>query len=435
MHMNQTSQDVLQFVAENDVKFIRLAFCDLSGFQKNIAIQSSELLRAFEEGISFDASAAGGFAGVEDSDLFLVPDPATLSVLPWRPAQGRVARMFCGIVRPDGAPYDADARALLKQAARRAAEMGYSVQVGAECEFYLFETDEYDRPTMIPHDRGGYCDIAPLDRGENIRREICLTLESLGMRPESSHHEQGPGQNEVDFRYTGALTAADHLLGFKAAVKSIAAQSGLYASFLPKPFLEYSGSGLHINLSLFQDGKNLFAHGAPEMDHFMAGLLAHACDITAFLNPLTNSYARFGAFEAPKYATWSRGNRSQLIRIPAARGEYSRIELRSPDPACNPYLALALIIHAGLDGIADALPLTPPVDINLYDAEPSNAYPLLPRGLGEAAECAAASDFNRRHLPAALLRRYCEQKRREAERMERTENCHQTELKLYFDRV
>ena len=267
---------------------------------------------------------------------------------------------------------------------------------------------------MIPHDRGGYCDLAPLDRGENIRREICLTLESLGMRPESSHHEQGPGQNEVDFRYTGALTAADHLLGFKAAVKSIAAQSGLYASFLPKPFLEYSGSGLHINLSLFQDGKNLFAHGAPEMDH---------------------SYARFGAFEAPKYATWSRGNRSQLIRIPAARGEYSRIELRSPDPACNPYLALALIIHAGLDGIADALPLTPPVDINLYDAEPSNAYPLLPRGLGEAAECAAASDFNRRHLPAALLRRYCEQKRREAERMERTENRHQTELKLYFDRV
>ena len=197
MHMNQTSQDVLQFVAENDVKFIRLAFCDLSGFQKNIAIQSSELQRAFEEGISFDASAAGGFAGVEDSDLFLVPDPATLSVLPWRPAQGRVARMFCGIVRPDGAPYDADARALLKQAARRAAEMGYSVQVGAECEFYLFETDEYDRPTMIPHDRGGYCDIAPLDRGENIRREICLTLESLGMRPESSHHEQGPGQNEI----------------------------------------------------------------------------------------------------------------------------------------------------------------------------------------------------------------------------------------------
>ena len=266
MHMNQTSQDVLQFVAENDVKFIRLAFCDLSGFQKNIAIQSSELQRAFEEGISFDASAAGGFAGVEDSDLFLVPDPATLSVLPWRPAQGRVARMFCGIVRPDGAPYDADARALLKQAARRAAEMGYSVQVGAECEFYLFETDEYDRPTMIPHDRGGYCDIAPLDRGENIRREICLTLESLGMRPESSHHEQGPGQNEVDFRYTGALTAADHLLGFKAAVKSIAAQSGLYASFLPKPFLEYSGSGLHINLSLFQDGKNLVAHGAPVLE-------------------------------------------------------------------------------------------------------------------------------------------------------------------------
>ena len=433
--LHYTTSEAIEFIEENDVKFIRLAFCDIFGVQKNISIMPGELARAFREGISFDAAAFPGFASPDGSDLLLFPDPTTLSILPWRPSQGRVVRFYCEIRQPDGQPFPGDGRFLLRQAVRRARERDLTCKFGTECEFYLFETDEYDRPTMIPHDRGGYCDIAPLDRGENIRREICLTLESLGMRPESSHHEQGPGQNEVDFRYTGALTAADHLLGFKAAVKSIAAQSGLYASFLPKPFLEYSGSGLHINLSLFQDGKNLFAHGAPEMDHFMAGLLAHACDITAFLNPLTNSYARFGAFEAPKYATWSRGNRSQLIRIPAARGEYSRIELRSPDPACNPYLALALIIHAGLDGIADALPLTPPVDINLYDAEPLNAYPLLPRGLGEAAECAAASDFNRRHLPAALLRRYCEQKRREAERMERTENRHQTELKLYFDRV
>ena len=433
--MDSTARETLEFLEENDIKFIRLAFCDIFGVQKNIAVMASQLGHALEHGVAFDASAIAGFGGVARSDLLLRPDLSTFTVLPWRPAESGVGLVFCNITYPDGRPFEGDGRWLLGQLEQRALRQGYSFLVGPECEFYLFETDEKGRPTHTPFDEAGYFDIAPLDKGENVRRQICLALEEMGVQPERSHHEQGPGQNEVDFRYTGALTAADHLLGFKAAVKSIAAQSGLYASFLPKPFLEYSGSGLHINLSLFQDGKNLFAHGAPEMDHFMAGLLAHACDITAFLNPLTNSYARFGAFEAPKYATWSRGNRSQLIRIPAARGEYSRIELRSPDPACNPYLALALIIHAGLDGIADALPLTPPVDINLYDAEPSNAYPLLPRGLGEAAECAAASDFNRRHLPAALLRRYCEQKRREAERMERTENRHQTELKLYFDRV
>ena len=353
--MTDTELEVLRFVQENDVKFIRLAFSDMFGIQKNISVMPDELPRAFETGISFDASAVRGFLNVEQSDLFITPDPSTLSILPWRPSHGRVVRLFCNVNYPDGRPFEGSSRHILQRAVKEAAQMGYVCKIGAECEFYLFETDEKGNPTMNPHDLGGYCDIAPNDKGENVRREICLTLEEMGIHPEASHHEQGPGQNEIDFKYSDAMTAADNLLTFKAAVKSIAARNGLYASFMPKPLPDKSGSGLHVNLSLSQGGRNIFKTApdeghCPEAEHFMAGVLDHIREITVFLNPLTNSYARFGAFEAPRYLSWSHQNRSQLIRIPAATGAQSRMELRSPDPSCNPHLAFAMLLQAGATG-------------------------------------------------------------------------------------
>ncbi len=410
--MNTTISEVLQFVEENDVKFIRLAFCDLFGRQKNISIMPELLPRAFETGISIDASGISGFGDEAESDLFLVPDPATLSVLPWRPSHGRVIRLLCHIRRPDGSPFEGDGRMALKQAVQKAADMGLTCRIGSECEFYLFQTDENGDPIMIPHDRAGYCDVAPLDKGENVRREICLALEQMGIYPETSHHEHGPGQNEIDFRYSDAMTAADDLINFKVAVKSIAARNGLFASFLPKPIPGESGSGLHVNLSLAKNGLNIFKNDlkehSAEAESFIAGILNRAAEITAFLNPLANSYERFGSFEAPRYITWSHQNRSPLIRIPAAKGEYARMELRSPDPSCHPHLAFALLIFAGLEGIERKLPLCPPVDGNLYAAEQSRLEGLssLPATLGEALELAKNSEFVKACLPASMLKNY-----------------------------
>ncbi len=436
--MDYTMQEVLQFVEENDVKFIRLAFCDIFGTQKNVSIMPEELPRAFETGVSFDASAIRGFMDVNESDLFLHPDPSTLSVLPWRPTHGRVVHMFCDIKRPDGSVFEGDGRQILKRVVHEAAEMGYLCRIGSECEFYLFQRDEQDRPTFLPHDQGSYCDIAPLDKGENIRREICLSLEEMGIRPESSHHEQGPGQNEIDFKYSDALTAADNLVTFKAAVKSIAALNGLHASFLPKPFAGKSGSGLHINLSLCRDGENLFSlKSSPEASSFMAGILDKAAEITTFLNPLTNSYSRFGSFEAPKYITWSHQNRSQLIRIPAATGEYCRMELRSPDPSCNPYLAFALILAAGLDGIRKGKELMPPTDENLYQIEAGGAWGLrtLPPTLGKALALTEKSEFVKSVIPEETIKRYLEVKHAEFERISNVQDRQKEELDLYFDRI
>ena len=408
--MDYTMAEVLQFVEENDVKFIRLAFCDLFGVQKNISIMPGELPRAFESGVSFDASAVRGFLNVEESDLFLHPDPATLAVLPWRPSHGRVVRLFCEVRRPDGTPFEGDGRRILRQAVEDARSMGYVCRVGAECEFYLFETDEAGNPTDVPHDRAGYMDVAPLDRGENVRREICLTLEEMGIAPESSHHEQGPGQNEIDFRYSDALTAADNIVTFKSVVETVAARNGLCASFSPKPVAGKSGNGMHVNLSLARNGLNLFKTGAEhsqEAESFLAGVLRRAAEITAFLNPVPESYARLGSFEAPKYVTWSHGNRSQLVRIPAASGEYARMELRSPDPACNPYLALALLLRAGLEGIKDSLPLCPPCDRNpLAPGADTAGLAALPDNLQQAVRAARESAFVRAALPARTADAY-----------------------------
>ncbi len=405
-------QEVMQYVLENDVKFIRLAFCDIFGTQKNISIMPRELSHAFEEGISFDASAVRGFMNVDSSDLLLFPDPTTLSVLPWRPSQGRVVRFFCDIRYPDGTPFEGDCRRVLCGVQDNMRKLGYSVKIGTECEFYLLKQDENGLPTKIPHDNASYLDIAPLDKGENVRRQICLTLDEMNLRPEASHHEQGPGQNEIDFAYDSAVAAADNLITFRGVVKTLAAANGLYASFMPKLFRDHAGNGLHINLSLFQHGENLFCD--PNESHsqvaesFIMGILTRCYEICAFLNPLVNSYDRFGQCEAPRYITWSHQNRSQLIRIPAARGVNTRMELRSPDPCANPYLAFALLIQAGTEGIERELKLCDPCNLNLYDVPASlvREYDCLPSNLMEAVRAAKNSEFVHRALPEKIIDTY-----------------------------
>ena len=393
--MLYTEEDVISYVEQEDVKFIRLAFCDVAGKQKNIAIMPQELRRAFSQGISFDASAVTGFGGVEESDLFLFPIPSTLTDLPWRPSRGKVVRMFCHIRYPDGRPFPMDCRLLLENAVREAKQAGLTVQIGAEFEFYLFKTDADGNPTSQPFDHATYMDVAPEDKGENVRREIVLTLESMGISPESSHHEEGPGQNEIDFRYSDAMTAADNALIFASVVKAVAVSNGLYADFSPKPIPEAAGNGLHINISVRHD------NGEHVSQHFMAGILAHVREMTAYLNPTDASYRRLGERKAPRFITWSPGNRSQLIRIPAAQGEYKRMELRSPDPMVNPHLAYALVIYAGLDGVKRKLLPPEPLNVNLYTADRSVTAGLetLPGSLKEAKDIASESEFIRSVLP------------------------------------
>ena len=397
--MKYTQEDVMEFVRQEDVRFIRLAFCNVYGRQHNVAIMPSELRRAFEYGIAIDASSIEGFGGETRSDLLLRPDPSTLVQLPWRPEQGKVVRMFCDIFYPDGRAFERDTRSILKKAVSEAAERGIEFAFGAEMEFYLFKLDEYGKATTLPHDQASYMDIAPDDKGEHIRREICLMLEQMGIQPESSHHESGPGQNEIDFRYSDPLTAADNAITFRAVVRTVAAQNGLCASFQPKPLSDRDGSGMHINISARDGGT------ADLLPSVIAGLLDKIAQITLFLNPSEESYRRLGCDKAPRYITWSDENRSQLIRIPAAVGEQRRAELRSADSTANPYLAYALLIYAGLYGISHKLALPPASDFNLYTApaEILQTLQALPDSLGEAIALAETSPFVRAHLPESVL--------------------------------
>ena len=400
--MKYVKEEVIQYTQEEDVKFIRLAFCDVFGKQKNIAIMPDELPRAFEYGIAFDASAIAGFGDEVHSDLFLHPEPETLMPLPWRPEHGSVVQMFSHITHPDGTPFACDTRSLLKKAVNDAKNAGYAFTFGAEQEFYLFQLDENGLPTKAPNDTAGYMDIAPEDRGENVRREICLTLEQMGIRPESSHHEEGPGQNEIDFRYADALTAADQAMTFQRVVGTVAHRNGLAADFSPKPLEGAPGNGFHINMSL---------KPFPEDDtfsHMIAGILKNARAMTAFLNPREESYARLGSYKAPRYVSWSHENRSQLVRIPAAAGEFRRAELRSPDPAANPYLAYALMIYAALEGIKKSLPLSDPADLNLYTADQKvlSSYEKLPDTFREACQIAVSDAFIQAYVPEQILRIY-----------------------------
>lgn len=395
--MKYTPQEVIQFIQEEDVKFIRLAFCDCFGRPKNISIMPHELERAFKYGIAIDASAIAGFGDEVNSDLFLHPDASTIALLPWRPEHGSVVRMFCSIAHPDGTPFAHDTRGILKQAVADAAKAGYAFSFGSELEFYLFRLDENGEVTDVPYDQATYMDVAPEDRCENVRREICLTLERMGIQPESSHHEEGPGQNEVDFRYSDPLSAADNAVTFLTVVKTIAARNGLYADFSPRPLEGRPGSGFHINMSV-QGGAEALMHRA------MGGILDKITDMTLFLNPAEQSYSRLGAHKAPKYISWSSNNRSQLIRVPAASGEYRRFELRSPDCTANPYLAFALLIWAGLSGIENDIALPEACNVNLHTADSRNvALATLPKSLSDAEKCAADSNFIAQHLPQSLI--------------------------------
>lgn len=400
--MGYSKEEVMEFVEQEDVRFIRLAFTDAYGNLKNIAIPPDELMRAFNYGISFDASAIAGFSSVVKSDLFLVPIPSTFTELPWRSLHGKVVRMFCEILYPDGTLFDKDSRAILRKAVRAAADKGIMVSFGTEFEFYLFNTDENGLPTRTPLDTAGYFDVAPYDKGENVRRDIVLTLKDMGIHPETSHHEEGPGQNEVDFRHADAMTAADNALTFKNVVHAVATQNGLAADFSPKPLTGYSGNGLHINMSV----NRLDGGDSTELtEHFMAGILAHIKELTAFLNPTEDSYKRLGERKAPKYISWSEQNRSQLIRIPAASGSYKRFELRSADPTANPHVVFALLIHAGLDGINKGLKLPEPVDMDLYDDANAAKAGLerLPAYLSEAVDIAKKSEFINSIIPQNFM--------------------------------
>ena len=338
-----TESEVLDFVKEEDVRFVRLAFFDITGRQKNISIMAGELERAFRDGIAFDASAVRGFENPNKSDLFLYPEPATLAVLPWRPMTGKVIRLFCDIKYPDGRPYEYDSRYILQKAVEKAkAEAGIEFMFGTEIEFYLFQLDQNGNPTKVPFDQAGYMDIAPEDKGENIRRDICFTLEQMGIIPEASHHEEGPGQNEIDFHHSDPVSAADNNSTFKWIVRTKAFGNGLCADFSPKPIADEAGSGMHI--------------------------LNNIKDMTYFLNPSKQSYLRLGEFKAPKYIAYGKENRSTCLRIPATKGD-KRIEIRSPDPGCNPYIAYALLIYAALDGIKNKS--IPPKEVteNLFDSD------------------------------------------------------------------
>ena len=384
-----TQEEVLDFVREEDVKFIRLAFFDLKGVQKNISIMASQLESAFKNGVSFDASAVYGFETPEKSDLFLHPDPTTLAVLPWRPNTGKVVRMFCTISHPDGSPYKKDCRTLLANAVKEAKDSGIDFQFGTEIEFYLFKLDEKGEATKIPFDNASYMDIAPEDKGENIRREICFTLEQMGIQPEASHHEEGPGQNEIDFRYADALTTADNAATFKWIVRTRAASNGLYADFSPKPLADKAGSGFHINISCSDPSKKR---------NVLAGILEHAEELTYYMNCTEASYDRLGSCKAPQYIAWGPENRSTFIRVPSITNEdASRIEIRTPDSECNVYIVFTLLIHAALDGIKRNLEPPEPVTENLFGSTstPLRDFKLktLPDTLDSAKHIAERSSF------------------------------------------
>ena len=398
--MKCSAEEVMQYVEEEDVKFIRLAFCDVYGVQKNLAIQPSELKRAFRHGATLDASAIAGFDRGFRSDLFLRPDPSTLARLPWRPESGKVVRMFCDVLTPDGEIFSCDTRNILKKAARTAEALGARFQLGSRMEFYLFRTDDDGEPTGVPYDRAGYMDIAPGDKGENIRREICLTLEQMGIRPESSHHEEGPGQNEIDFVCAPPLAAADNAVTFVSIVKTVAARNGLYADFSPLPLKDAPGSGMHINISMEKEDSLPFV---------MAGIMEKIREMTVFLNPLEQSYERFGKAKAPSHIAWARENRSQLLRLPAAVGAHPGAELRSADPMANPYLAFALLIHAGLYGLEHSLELPPASELNFagVSGPETAAYKKLPASRAEAARLAGSSGFIRDILPGEIIAAYC----------------------------
>jgi glutamine synthetase len=390
-----TKQDIINMVEDEDVEFIRMQFTDLEGNFKNVAITASQLEKALNNDCMFDCSLIRGMLSTENADMFLYPDLDTFTIFPWRPQQGKVARFICDVYRADRTPHDSDCRYILKNVIKEAKDLGYTFKVGPECEFFLFNADEDGRPTTNTSEQAGFFDMGPLDNGENARRDIVLTLEDMGFEVEASHHEKAPSQHEIDFKYDEALKTADNIMTFKLAVKMIAKHHGLHGTFMPKPRKEFCGSGMHINMSLHKDGKNIFddptdKNGlSKEAYYFIGGLMKHVRGMCPITNPLVNSYKRLKpGFEAPVYVVWSTLGANTLIRIPNVRGESTRIELRSPDPSANPYLAIAACLKAGLDGIKNKIEPAPEVrgNINAISEEEARERGIenLPSNLFEA---------------------------------------------------
>ena len=422
-----TNDEVLQRAKELGVKFIRLQFTDIFGLLKNVSVTVEQLEKALNGELMFDGSAIEGFVRIEESDMYLRPDPSTFVIFPWRPRDGAVARLICDIYTADGQPFIGDPRYVLRKAAQEAKEMGYEMMVGPEAEFFLFQIDSDGRPTTITHDKAGYFDLTPVDLGENARRDVVITLEELGFEVEASHHEVGPGQHEIDFKYADALETADRVATFRFVVRTIAQRHGLHATFMPKPIVGLPGSGMHLNQSLMRDGANSFYDPDAPLQlsetclNYIGGLMEHIQAITAITNPTVNSYKRLvSGYEAPVYIAWSSRNRSPLIRVPAKKGLSTRIELRSPDPACNPYLALAVCLKAGLDGIKKKIQPPLPCDQNIYEMTQKERQEFgigsLPESLSEALKKLVADQLIIEALGPHIAEHFLEAKKIEWER-------------------
>lgn len=419
-----TKEEIIQIVEDEDVEFIRLQFTDMFGMFKNIAITSNQLEAALDNRLMFDGSSVEGFVGIEESDMYLHPDLDTFEVFPWRPQQGKVARLICDVYLPDGNPFIADPRFILKKAITRAKEMGFFLEVGPECEFFLFDMDENGNPTTTTSEKAGYFDVGPLDMAENVRRDIVLNLEDMGYVIDASHHETAPAQHEIDFKYTDAVSAADEIMTLKMAVKVIARRHGFHATFMPKPKAKDSGSGMHIGMILRDgEGRNVFEAQGEKLselaNYFIAGLLKYIGELSLLTNPIVNSYKRLvPGFDAPVYISWSlSSNRSSLIRVPSIRGEHTKIELRSPDSAANPYFAIAACLWAGLRGIEEKLLPPEPVNKNMFVLanEERENIESLPRTLGQSIHLFEKSVFAREILGEYAYQRYLNAKKREWE--------------------
>ncbi|MCD2492115.1 glutamine synthetase family protein [Lacrimispora sp. NSJ-141] len=420
-----TKEDILRMAEEEDVEFVRLQFPDIFGVLKNMAITASQLEKALNDECSFDGVSINGYGELSKTDLFLRPDLNTFEIFPWRPQQGKVARLICNVYNADGTPYAADTRMVLKRVVEKAKKMGYVFKVEPECEFFLFHIDDGGMPTTVTHEHAGYFDVGPVDFAENVRRDIVLNLEEMGFEVKSSHHEKAPGQHEVDFKYSDVLNTADNLLTFKMTVKSIAKRHGLHATFMPKPKSDVDGSGMHINMSLWdEEGNDVFydkddAYKISETARcFMAGILRHIGAITALTNPLVNSYKRLTpGFEAPVYATWSAETTFALLRVPSVIGTHAKLELRSPDPTANPYLAFAACLAAGLQGIEEKLLLAPSVDTNVSawtDEERRNLdIERLPKNMCDAINALEDDRFIVEVIGEAVAGQYIRAKRQE----------------------
>ena len=441
--MHYSKEDILAMVEENGVKFIRLQFIDILGTLKNVAITDRQLEKALNNQCMFDGSSINGFVRVEESDMYLRPDLDTFVIFPWRPQQGKVARLICDVYMPDGTPFEGDPRYILKKAINKAEAMGYTMNVGPECEFFLFEVDNDGNPTLKTNDKGSYFDLGPIDLGENARRDMTLALEDMGFEIETSHHEVAAGQNEIDFKYADALVTADNVTTFKYVVKSIAQRHGLYATFMPKPLHGVNGSGMHVNISLIKDGKNAFYNEEDQLGlssvayNFIAGVLKHIKEICPITNPLVNSYKRLVPdYEAPVYIAWSAKNRSPLIRVPSARGEGTRIEFRSPDPSSNPYLVLACLLLAGLEGIKNNLEPPKCIDKNIFDLSREERkrehIENLPESLHEAIMYMQKSDLVKEALGKNTFEYYI--KAKEVEWDNYRTQVHQWEINSYLSK-